>query len=152
MFCAFTVPWPVFLTFLFVDVIATDHTIRPLNLLTAMLPFYLALIGLILRAISSLDLTMRPNDLRYRTGFRTRTIPRSDIATCGVEEVSAAYGTSKAVRPYLALTSQRRVPLRIFGGLKPDLNVRRPPAWFVQMGELTKAIDVWVSAPVDTDR
>jgi hypothetical protein len=127
-------------------VIATNADTWAAALGFLILPPLIIIGGILIRAWIALDLTIGTDVLTYRTTFRTRTFPRPEITSCGVDEVWAAYGTSKAMRPFLLMHDGRKVPLRIFGCFKPNPEVEPNPRWFREMNELVGALQSWLEA------
>jgi hypothetical protein len=126
------------------SVIATNVHTWPAALGFLILPPLIVIGGILIRAWLALDLTIGTEVVTYRTTFRTRPFARPEITSCGVDEVAAAYGTSKAIRPYLLLHDGRKVPLRIFGCFKPNPEVDPNPRWFREMNELVGAPNSWL--------
>jgi hypothetical protein len=126
------------------SVIATNPHTWPAALGLLILPSLIVIGGILIRDSVALDLTIRSEALSYRTTFRTRTIIRSAIASCDTEEVGAAYGTSKVIRPYLLLHDGSRVPLRVFGCFKPNVEVDANPRRFREMNNLVLALQKWL--------
>ncbi len=126
------------------SVIATNPHTWPAALGLLILPSLIVIGGILTRAVMALDLTINTDVLTYSTTFRTRTFNRSAIKSCGAEEVSAAYGTSKVIRPYLLLHDGAKVPLRIFASFKPNVEVDPNPRWFREMNKLVRALTRWL--------
>ena len=144
---AVSAPGLIFLIFLGIDIVATDQAVDPWAIFFSLLPFVIVLVGLLVRALTALDLSLQPDSVKYRTAFRTRVFERSEIRSCEVGEVAAAYGTRRALRPYLVLVDGKKVPLRLFGGLKPTSESTSAPAWILQMRQLVATIERWISDP-----
>jgi hypothetical protein len=135
----------VFLAFLYIDIVFTDSSVSAFAFGLVMLPFFVALAAIVVRATKTLDLTLELEVVKYRTMFRTRVLSRSDISECRIEEVAGAYGLGSAVRPCLRLADGKTVPLRLFGGVKPDASVTATPTWFQQMNQVVDSVAAWLS-------
>jgi hypothetical protein len=142
--CLALVPLVALMLILGASVIATTPSIWLLALGTLILPSLVAGGGILIRDLVALDLTIRSEVLTYRTTFRTMNLARSTIDSCSTEEVPAAYGAARAIRPYLLLHDGGKLPLRIFTSFKPDPEVDPNPRWFREMNELVRALQRWL--------
>ena len=126
------------------SIIATSPHIWPAALGLLILPSLIVIGGILIRGWLALDLTISSEMLTYRTTFRTRTIVRSAITSCGTEEVAVPYGVSRLIRPYLLLHDRSKIPLRIFGCSKPNAEGDPNPRWFREMNVLVRALQRWL--------
>jgi hypothetical protein len=127
----------------YLGVALTDHVNSFMAISVFLLPTGAVIAAIVLRGLTTLDLRLSGDVLRYRTIFRTRNIVCSQILAIHVERVA---GSMSAVsRPCLTLDHDRKLALRIFGCINYQSPAPANTRTHDQLGELVDSVNRWLA-------